>query len=128
MCRYGARRREGAGVSSLVELWAVLGMRRAADSEDEAALIHIEQFLLYVQANEPPAESSEGPALPPVALEQLASIGAQSSGGSAVVRQRGRSTKAFLHCQHPAGWTAPCVTTASDASPAEWPCLRIFAV
>jgi len=80
----------GAGVSSLVELWAVLGMRRAAHLEDEAVLAHIEQFLLYVQANEaawktapPPAESSEGPALPPAALEQLASIGAQSSGGSA---------------------------------------------
>jgi len=81
---------EGAGVSSLVELWAVLGMRRAAHLEDEAVLSHIEQFLIYVQANEaawktapPPAESSEGPALPPTALEQLASIGAQSSGSSA---------------------------------------------
>lgn len=81
---------EGSSVSSLLELWGTLGMRREKDIEDEAALAHIEQFLLYVQANEagwraapPPAESSEGPALPPAALEQLASIGAESSGSVA---------------------------------------------
>jgi hypothetical protein len=80
---------EGAGISSLVELWTVLGMR-GRDVEDEAALAHLEQFLLYVQANEaawkiapPPVESSEGPALPAAALEQLALIGAQTNGSSA---------------------------------------------
>jgi len=81
---------EASSVASLAELWAVLGMRREKDAEDEAVLAHIEQFLAYVQSHEArwraapqPAESSEGPALPPAALEQLASIGAQLCGGSA---------------------------------------------
>jgi len=84
---------EGSGVGSLVQLWGVLGMRRDKDVEDEAVLAHIEQFIQYVQTHEarwrtapPPAESSEGPALPPAALEQLASIGATSSGGAAAHR------------------------------------------
>lgn len=79
---------EGSGASSLLELWSALGMRRACDVEDDAASRHIEQFIAYVEANEaawraapPPAESSEGPALPAAALEQLAQIGSQSSGG-----------------------------------------------
>lgn len=83
-----AAAQEGSGASSLIELWGVLGMRRRSDLEDEAVLTHIEQFISYVQANEaawraaaPPVESSEGPSLPPAALEQLASIGAESSGG-----------------------------------------------
>merc|ERR1711959_880192 len=68
-----------------------MGMCRSCDVDDGAVLTHIDQFLTYVQANEaawraapPPAESSEGPALPPAALEQLATIGANSSGGAAV--------------------------------------------
>ena len=72
------------GVASLTDLWAALGMQRG---DEEAALQHMEVFLNYVQANlaswkaaAPPPGSSEGPALPPAALEQLALIGAQSAG------------------------------------------------
>jgi hypothetical protein len=95
-----AAAQEGSGVSSLIELWGVLGMRRRSDLEDEAVLTHIEQFLSYVQTNEaawraaaPPVESSEGPALPPAALEQLASIGAESSGGVAAHVNHGSQGK-----------------------------------
>lgn len=80
---------ESSGVGSLLELWAVLGMRRQADTEDELVLRHIEQFIAYTRSNEaswraavPPMES-EGPALPPAALAQLACIGLKSSGGAA---------------------------------------------
>jgi len=60
-------------------------MQRGGD--EEAALQQLEVFLEYVQSNltswkaapAPPA-ASEGPALPPAALEQLALIGAQSAG------------------------------------------------
>lgn len=84
-------------------------MRRERDLEDEAVLRHIEQFLAYVQANEAgwraapaPAESSEGPALPPAALEQLASIGAQSCGGvgaHAAQQPRGRREREMAEAQ-----------------------------
>lgn len=100
---------EGSGISSLVELWGVLGMRRDKDVEEEAVLVHIEQFLAYVLANEagwrqapPPVESSEGPALPPAALEQLATIGAQSSGGAVVHaarRPQGRRERELADAQ-----------------------------
>jgi hypothetical protein len=95
-----AAAQEGSGVSSLVELWGVLGMRRHQDLEDESVLTHIDHFLAYVQANEaawraaaPSVESSEGPALPPAALEQLASIGAQSSGGAGAHANQGSQGK-----------------------------------
>lgn len=40
---------EGAGISSLPDLWAALGMQRA--NEDTAAVLRsIERFLEYVQA------------------------------------------------------------------------------
>ena len=72
------------GLESLTDLWAALGMQRG---DEEAALQHLEVFLNYVQANlsswkaaPPPPGSSEGPALPPAALEQLALIGAHSVG------------------------------------------------
>ena len=79
--------REG-GLGSLSDLWAALGMQRGGD--EEAALQQLEVFLEYVQSNlaswkaapAPPA-ASEGPALPPAALEQLALIGAQSAGPAA---------------------------------------------
>ena len=75
--------REG-GLGSLSDLWAALGMQRGGD--EEAALQQLEVFLEYVQSNltswkaapAPPA-ASEGPALPPAALEQLALIGAQTA-------------------------------------------------
>merc|ERR1719181_2299984 len=100
------------GVHSFIELWGVLGMRRERDIEDEAVLSHIDQFLSYVHANEaawksapPPAEASEGPALPPAALEQLASIGAQSSGGAAAHGSRkpmGRRERELAEAQRKA--------------------------
>jgi len=81
---------EGTGVTSLLELWGVLGMQRQQDVEDDKVLHHIDQFLSYVQSHEaawraapPPSDVSEGPALPPAALEQLASIGAEACGGAA---------------------------------------------
>jgi len=65
-------------------------MRRAGDVDDDAVLRHIDQFVSYVKDNEsawheapPPVESSEGPALPLAALEQLARIGAEVSGPDA---------------------------------------------
>merc|ERR1711966_112864 len=68
-----------SGANSFVELWGVLGMQRERDVADEAAVLaHVDQFLTYVQAHEAtwkaapaPPVSSEGPALPPTALEQL---------------------------------------------------------
>mmetsp|Transcript_27415 Transcript_27415/g.64035 ORF Transcript_27415/g.64035 Transcript_27415/m.64035 type:complete len:1045 (-) Transcript_27415:184-3318(-) len=83
--------KEGSGIASLVDLWTVLGMQRAKDTDEPAILRHIEVFLEYVQANvaswraAPPAPSgsSEGPVLPPAALEQLAMIDAQTSGSAA---------------------------------------------
>jgi len=99
----------GSGVSSLVELWGVLGMRRDKDIEDEMVLAHIEQFLAYVEANKaawrvaaPPAETSEGPALPSAALQQLAMIGAHSSGGPLAHGQQrpmGRRERALADAQ-----------------------------
>lgn len=84
---------DDAGASSFLELWGTLGMRRATDGDEEAAA-HVEQFLAYVQdceaswkAAPAPAESSEGPALPSIALQQLANIGAESSGSRAAHAQ-----------------------------------------
>jgi hypothetical protein len=82
--------KEDASVASFVELWGILGMRRSEDVDEDMVLRHIDSFLVYVEANKatwlsapPPAESSEGPALPPAALEQLARIGAEACGGAA---------------------------------------------
>ncbi|CAK9026057.1 unnamed protein product [Durusdinium trenchii] len=77
--------KEGSGISSLVDLWAALGMQRSKDTDESAILQHMELFFDYLQKNVAawraapgPTQSSEGPALPPSALEQLASIGAES--------------------------------------------------
>jgi len=77
---------EGAGVGSLAELWRTLGMEPDEHADEDAVLRRIERFIAHVQAHEaawrtavPPAEPSEGPALPSDALEQLASIGAEAS-------------------------------------------------
>ncbi|CAJ1460360.1 unnamed protein product [Effrenium voratum] len=90
--------KEGAGISSLPDLWAALGMQRA--NEDTAAVLRsIERFLEYVQANvaawraaPAPAGASEGPALPALALEQLSAIAAVparvTGGGAATKRER----------------------------------------
>lgn len=102
---------EGVGAGSLVELWGTLGMRVGED--DVSTLRYIEQFLAYVQANEAawhaapaPVESSEGPALPAAALEQLAQIGAEASGSAAahgVPQQRlGRRERELADAQRKA--------------------------
>lgn len=79
--------KEGSGIGSMLDLWQALGMQRAKDSDESAVLQHMEIFLEYVQGNvmawraaPAPARNSEGPALPPSALQQLATIGAEASG------------------------------------------------
>jgi len=78
---------EGTGVESLTDLWQILGMESRLGADEHEILSHIERFIIHVQAGEsvwrasaPPTEASEGPALPSDALEQLASIGAETSG------------------------------------------------
>eukprot|EP00434_Breviolum_minutum_P021385 symbB.v1.2.018871.t1/scaffold1522.1/size113888/2 len=75
-------------------------MQRAKDTDESAVLQHLEIFLEYVQSNvaawraAPAAarKSSEGPALPPSALQQLASIGAEAT-GPAMHHPRGASRR-----------------------------------
>jgi len=92
--------KEGSGIASLVDLWSALGMQRAKDTDESAVLQHLEIFLEYVQSNvaawraaPAAARSSEGPALPPSALQQLASIGAEATGPAMHGPPRGASRR-----------------------------------
>jgi hypothetical protein len=97
---------EGTGVGSLVELWITLGMEHNAAAEEEVVLRHIERFITHVQDNvqtwlsaAPPIETSEGPALPSDALEQLASIGAEIAAAASPQRPANRRQRELAEAQ-----------------------------